>query len=313
MKKRTLPALATTLAAALLGLAAHTARGEEKKPTVGASLLTMANPFFKEMGDSMKAAGAKEGIAVNVTSAELDPAKQKDQVKDFIVAKVSAIVLTPADSKAIGTSITEANQAGIPVFTADIASLAKGAKVVCHVATDNYGGGKEAAKAMIEALGGKGKVAIIDHPEVESGMLRTKGFEEEIAKSEGIKIVAKLPGRGARDQAFKVAEDILQAHPDVNGIFAINDPTALGVVAAIEKAGKLEQIKIVGFDGQPEAKQAIKQGKIYATVLQYPDKIAAMTIDAVVKYLEGDKVEPQILIPTGLYRRADAQKDPALK
>jgi ribose transport system substrate-binding protein len=265
------------------------------------------------MGDSMKAAGEKEGIAVNVTSAELDPAKQKDQVKDFIVAKVSAIILTPADSKAIFTSIIEANQAGIPVFTADIASLSKGAKVVCHVATDNYGGGKEAAKAMIEALDGKGKVAIIDHPEVESGMLRTKGFEEEIAKAEGIKIVAKLPGRGARDQAFKVAEDILQAHPDVNGIFAINDPTALGVVAAIEKAGKLEQIKIVGFDGQPEAKQAIKQGKIYATVLQYPDKIAAMTIDAVVKYLEGDKVEPQILIPTGLYRRADARKDAALK
>ena len=283
------------------------------KQTVGVSLLTLTNPFFKDMGDAMTKAAAGHGFATNITSAELDPAKQKDQVKDFIVAKAAAIVLTPADSKSIGTSISEANAAGIPVFTADVASLSPGAKVVCHVATDNYGGGREAAKAVIEAINGKGKVAVIDHPEVESGLMRTKGFEEEIAKVPGIQIVAKLPGRGARDQAFKAAEDILQSHPDVNAIFAINDPMALGVVAAVEKAGKVGQVTIIGFDGQPEAKQAIKDGKIYADAVQHPNQIGQMTIDAVAKYMAGEKIEPQILIPTGLYRQADAQKDASLK
>src|SRR5207247_9464784 len=99
----------------------------------------------------------------------------------FIVRKASAIVLCPCDSKSIGTAIIEANNAGIPVFTADIASIAPGAKVVCHVATDNYEGGKIAGRAMVELLNGKGNAAIPDHPETESVMMRTKGFVEQTA------------------------------------------------------------------------------------------------------------------------------------
>jgi ribose transport system substrate-binding protein len=206
---------------------------------------------------------------VVLTAGEFDPAKQRNQVADFIVRRVDAIVLSPCDSKSIGTAIIEANQAGIPVFTADIAALAPGAKVVGHVATDNFGGGRLAAQALIEALGGRGKAAILDHPEVESVILRTKGFEEELArqrKDKGVtlQIVAKLPGGGVKDKSFKTTEDLLQAHPDLNGIFASNDPAALGAVAALEKAGKLDQVKVVGFDGMPEGKQAIKAGQLYA-------------------------------------------------
>jgi ribose transport system substrate-binding protein len=227
-------------------------------------------------------------------------------------------VLCPCDSKAIGTSIVEANKAGIPVFTADIAALAPEAKVVSHVATDNYGGGKEAAAAIIEALGGSGKVAILDHPEVESVMLRTKGFEETIAKHNAagkgkIEIVTKLPGGGARDRSFKAAEDILQAHPDLNGIFAINDPSALGAVAALEKAGRQAKVKVVGFDGMPEGKQAIRDGRIYADPIQFPDRIGRQTAQAIAKYLAGEDLPREVLIPTALYRRADADKDPALR
>jgi ribose transport system substrate-binding protein len=284
------------------------------KPVIGVSLLTLANPFFKEMGDAMVEEGQKKGYDVIITSGDLDPAKQKDQVKDFLVRKVAAIVLTPCDSRSIGTPIADANKQGVPVFTADVACTDRDAVVVSHIATDNYGGGKDAADAVIEAIGGKGKVAIIDHPEVESGMQRTKGFEEELAaKGADIKIVAKLPGHGKREDSFKVAQDILQSNPDVDAIFAINDPSALGVVAAIEAAGKTGKIKVVGFDGQPEAKQAIKDGKIYADAVQYPKKIGAMTIDSIADYLAGEKPKPQQLIPTGLYRQADAKKDPDLK
>src|SRR5687768_1538784 len=286
------------------------------KPVIGVSLLTLTNPFFLELGEAMKEEAAKHGMEVVLTAGEFDVAKQRNQVNDFIVRRVSAIVLCPCDSKAIGTAIADANKAGIPVFTADIASLAdpKTAKVEGHVATDNLGGGRLAAKAVIEALGGSGKVAVLDFPEVESVLLRTKGFEEEIAKHNAagkgtIRVVTKLPGGGAKDKSFKATEDILQAHPDLNGIFAINDPSALGAVAALEKAGKLAAVKVIGFDGQPEGKQAIRDGKIYADPIQFPDKIGRQAIGLVVKYVNGDDVPKETLIPTALYRKADAEKD----
>jgi ribose transport system substrate-binding protein len=292
----------------------------KSKGVIGLSVLTLTNPFFKEIGDTLTDEAARHGYEVLVVSGEFDAARQQNQVKDFLVKKVSAIVLCPCDSKAIGPAIQEANAAGIPVFTADIACLAPGAKVVTHVATDNYAGGKQAARALIEALGDAGgKVAIIDHKPVESCQLRVKGFKEVLAehnrKGAGGKItlVAELPGGGVKDLGYKAAEDLLQAHADLAGIFAINDPSALGARAALEKAGKADQVKLVGFDGQPEGKQAIKDGKIYADPVQYPDRIGRETAQAIIKHFEGEKVPPEVLIPTGLYRKADALKDPALK
>ena len=307
----------------ILGLAASLftttlCAADKPKAVIGISVLTLANPFFKDLADSMTAEAKAHGMTTIVTSGEFDAAKQQNQVADFIVRKVDAIVLCPCDSKAVGTTLVQANKAGIPVFTADIASLAKEGKVVGHVATDNFGGGKLAAVALIEALGGKGKVAILDHPEAESVILRTKGFNEELARQKrekgvSIEVVATLPGGAAKDRSMKATEDLLQAHPDLNGIFAINDPSALGAVAALEKAGRSGQVKIVGFDGMPEGKAAIKAGKIYADPIQFPDRIGQIAIQNIVKYLAGDDVSKETLIPTQLYRKADADKDPTLK
>lgn len=323
MPARSARRAASALLAALLALAAGCrpsgpaapARAGEAKgrPLVGVSLLTMANPFFKDMADAMRAEADRQGFDLSVTAGENDAARQRDQVNDFIVKKASAIVLCPCDSRAVGTAISAANQAGVPVFTADIASLDPLAKVVCHVATDNHDGGKLAGKAMIEALGGKGTVAIVDHPEVESVLLRTRGFREALAGAPGIRVVAQLPGGGVRDVAFKTAQDILEKHPDLAGIFAINDPTALGAVAAIEKAGRTGRVKVIGFDGMPEAKQAIKEGRIWADAVQYPDRIGITVIQSVAKYMAGEKVPSRVLIPTGLYKREDARQDPALR
>lgn len=283
------------------------------KTVIGISLLSLANPFFKIMADAMKVEADKQGYELVVTAGELDPARQKDQVNDFIVKKVNAIILSPCDSRSIGTSIQEANKAGIPVFTSDIACLDKAAKVTTHIATDNYAGGKLAGQAMVEALNGKGKIAIIDHPEVESVIQRTKGFKDVIAAAKGIEIVAQLPGGAARDTAFKSAQDILEKNAQLDGIFAINDESALGTVAAIEKAGRAAKIKVIGFDGMMEARHAIKEGKIFAETIQYPDKIGQITIQTITKYMAGEKVPSEILIPTALYRKVDAEKDPTVK
>jgi ribose transport system substrate-binding protein len=286
------------------------------KKLIGVSVLTLTHPFFIEIGNALKAEAAQHGYDILLVSGEFDVAKQDKQVKDFLVKRVDAIVIAPCDSKAIGPVIQDANAAGVPVFTVDIACLAPGAKVVTHVATDNFDGGKKAAEAMIELLGQSGgKIAIIDHRSVESCILRVKGFKEVIAAHNlkpgvgKIDIVKELPGGGSKDQAYKAAEDLLQAHADLAAIFAINDPSALGARAALEKAGRAERVKIIGFDGQPEGKQAIRDGKIYADPIQYPDKLGRATALVIARYFKGEDVPAEILFPTGLYRQADAVRE----
>jgi len=291
----------------------------DSKGSIGVSLLTLDNPFFKVIGDNIAAEGKKRGYDVIVVSGDKDVAKQSNQIKDFIVKKVSAIVLSPCDSKSIVPVIQEANAAGIPVFTVDIPCNEPGVKIATQIATDNYGGGKEAAQAMIEALGeAGGKVAILHFKQAESCQLRVKGFREVIDAHNArgktrIDIVAELESGGAKDQGYKAAEDTLQANPDLRGIFAINDPAALGARAALEKAGKTDQIIIVGFDGQPEGKQAIKEGKIYADPIQFPDRMGVQIVDAIIKQSKGETLPPQMLIPTSLYKKADGEKDESLK
>lgn len=275
--------------------------------TIGVSLLTRTHPFYQDLEQGLRDAAQSRGFELLVQAGEFDVARQKDQIQEFLVRKVDAIVVCPCDSRSIGTSIAAANAAGVPVFTADIAVLAEGVKVTCHVASDNVAGGRLAAQALGDALSGDAEIAIIDHPEVESVIQRVAGFEAALAEHyPQIKVVAKLTGHGTKDAAFRTAEDILQAHPGLDGIFGINDDSALGALAAVEKAGKAGQVVIVGFDAVPEARQAIAAGKILADVVQQPRVIGALTIGAVADYLSGGQVAPQILIPCAMFTRDDA-------
>jgi ribose transport system substrate-binding protein len=319
MKLRLLLLACATLIAAC-GKTSDKTAAANAKGTIGVSLLTLQNPFFKVIGDHITAEAAKSGYDTLVVSADNDVARQSNQVKDFIVKKAAAIVLSPADSKAIVPVIQEANAAGIPVFTVDVPCNEPGVKIVTQVATDNFGGGKEAGKAMIEALKGQGgKIGVLDLKQVESCILRVKGFKEVIkghndwANAPKIEIVSELDGGGAKDKGYKAAEDMLQAHPDMVGIFAINDPSALGARGALEKAGRADKVVIIGFDGQPEGKQAIKDGKIYADPIQFPDKMGVEVVRAFLRHSKGEELPPQMLIPTSLYRQSDGAADAALK
>jgi len=291
--------LAASTAVILSGCGKSSDSSSGNRKMIGASLLTLQNPFFKVIGDSLTEEAAKQGYETLVVSADNDVARQSNQVKDFIVKRCAAIVLSPADSKSIVPVIQEANAAGIPVFTVDIPCNEPGVKIATQIATDNFGGGKEAGTAMIEALGPQGgKVGVLDLKQVESCILRVKGFKEVIAAHNQtapgkIEIVSELDGGGAKDKGFKAAEDMLQAHPDMRGIFAINDPSALGARAALEKADRADAVKIVGFDGQPEGKQAIKEGKIYADPIQFPDRMGVEIARAIVKHSKGEPLEPR--------------------
>ena len=290
------------------------------KGTIGISVLTLGNPFFNVIAEGVKEEAAKHGYDVLVVDGDRDVQKQANQIDDFLTKGVVAIILNPCDRQSIGPAIEKANQAGVPVFTCDLKCVAEGAEVVSHVGSDNLQGGKLAGEAMIEALGAQGgEVLVIHFPQANSCQLRVRGFEEVIAAyNQGlvagrIEVVAELDGGGVRDEGYKVTEDTLQAHPDLRGIFAINDPSGLGARAALEKAGKQDQVTIVAFDGQPEGKQAIKDGKIFADPIQFPDLIGKKTVQLMMDYFSGNVVAKEVLIPTELYRQEDGANDPTLK
>jgi len=285
------------------------------QPTLGVTVMTSTNPFFMKLGNAIRDEAAKHGYETILVSGDYDVSKQKNQISDFIVQGVDAIVVAPVDSKGIVTAIKEANDAGIPVFTSDLAVISDDVDIVSHVATDNYQAGRVAGKAMIEALRGSGgNIGILDFAQAESVILRVRGFMDELAEYKeetgiSIEIVSRLPGGASRDISFRAMEDMIQAHPDLVGVFAINDPSALGAVAALEKAKRLDGVKIISVDGQPEGRRAIKDGKIYADAIQHPLLIAEKTVDVLMQYMSGEQVPEEVLIPTDMYKLEHALQD----
>jgi ribose transport system substrate-binding protein len=205
-------------------------------------------------------------------------------------------------------------RAGIPIITVDTACLDPAVETVTHIATDNYGGGKQAAYAMIEALGvGGGKIAIVDYKKLESSDLRVKGFKE-VVKSDTvladmgkIELLAELSGGAAHQGGYLATREILRRYPDVDGIFAINDPSALGVIAALQEAGRSD-VKVVGFDGSAQGQNAIREGRLYASPMQYPDQVGIEAVRALHRYWRGESLPTEMLIPTSLYRKSDAMR-----
>jgi ribose transport system substrate-binding protein len=291
--------VAAALAAALLILPACSRGGDTaaKKPVVGVTLLTQTHAFFKELEDGLREAAAEHGLDLVVVACEMDPAKQAAQIEDFVAQRVAAILAAPCDSDAIGPQLSGPERAGIPVFTADIA--ARGGTVVSHVASDNVQGGRLAAQALAQFIGGQGKVLVIDHPTVASVQDRVRGFEDEIKKYPGITIVGRPSADGQRARAMAVMEDMLQANRDLKGVFGINDDSALGATAVLEAAGRTDVV-VIGYDATPEAQAAIRTGgPLKADVVQYPKKIGRTAIEMIAKHLKGESVPPLVAVEVG--------------
>jgi ribose transport system substrate-binding protein len=275
--------------------------------TIGVTLLTKEHVFYRDLEKGLHDTAAEKGFSLVITSGDWDLAKQQGQIENFIVQKVAAIIVCPVNSKGIGPAIEKANTAGIPVFTADI--KADGGRVVSHIASDNYRGGKLAGNYLAKALNGKGKVAVIDQPIVESTIERVRGFEEVLRGSPEIQIVAKPNGDGVRDKAMKAAEDLLQGYPDLNGIFGINDDSALGALSAVESAGR-KGIVVLGFDAIPEARAAIlRDSSLKADVVQNPLQIGQKTIETIDRYLKGETVPAVIPVEVRVVDKAILEKE----
>ena len=277
--------------------------GRDAAKVIGASLLTQTHVFYQDMVSAMQEEAWKQGFTLRVQYAEFDSSKQNNQVETFILQGVDAIVVAPTDSAGIAPVIADARANGIPVFTADIA--AHGADVVAHIASDNVKGGAILADYLAWLLDEKGKVAIIDHPAAASVQERVAGFEQALAKYPKMTIVQKVGGEGQRDKAFRAAQDLLEAHPDLDAVFGINDDSALGALAAVEAAGLENKVLIVGYDATPEARDAILKGKaLKADTVQYPKAIGRETIRTIAAHFRGVDVPGVVPVNVGIVDQA---------
>ncbi|WP_328885274.1 ABC transporter permease/substrate-binding protein [Streptomyces sp. NBC_00316] len=262
---------------------------------VGMSLSTLNNPFFVQMKAGAQAEAKEAGIDLTVTDAQNDASQQANQLQNFTGAGVQSIIVNPVDSDAVGPAVRAANKADIPVVAADRG--VNKADTATLVASDNVAGGRLAAKALAEKLGGKGDIVVLQGTAGTSASReRGKGFSEGLKAYPGIKVVASQPADFDRTKGLDVMTNLLQSHPHITGVFAENDEMALGAVKALgSKAGK--SVDVVGFDGTPDGLKAVAAGTLYASVAQQPKELGRIAVENAVEVARGKQVDSTVKVP----------------
>lgn len=268
---------------------------------VGMSLSTLNNPFFVQMKEGAQAEAEKAGIDLTVTDAQNDASQQANQLQNFTSSGVSSIIVNPVDSDAVGPGVRSANKADIPVVAADRG--VNKADTATLVASDNVAGGKLAADALADKLGGKGSIVILQGTAGTSASReRGAGFAEGLKAYPDIKVVAKQPADFDRTKGLDVMTNLIQSHPGVTGVFAENDEMALGAAKALgSKAGK--SVQVVGFDGTPDGLKAVEAGTLYASVAQQPAELGKIAVQNAVKAAKDEKVESTVKVPVKVVTR----------
>jgi ribose transport system substrate-binding protein len=288
--------------------------GEAKKATVALVLKTLNSPFFIEMQRGAQAEADRLGITLVVQAAEreVDVDKQMQIIENLIQTKVGALAITPSGSKEIVPAIAKANAAGIPVVIVDTrvdpaAAKEAGIRIETFVGSDNYEGGKVAGQHLVEVSGGKAKVALLEGiPGHETGDSRLRGFRDAIKGSPGIQIVASQTANWERDQGFNVFQNMLQAHPEIDTLFACNDMMALGALEAIQAAGKTGKVRVIGFDAVDDARKAMVAGTMVASVAQFPADMGRLAVESAAQLIRGQKPPAEHQVRIELVTRANA-------
>jgi ribose transport system substrate-binding protein len=276
--------------------------GKSNEKVIALVVKTLNNPFFIDMEKGAEEAAAKLGVKLSVQAAEreVDVEQQMQIIENLIQRKVSAICVTPSGSREIIPVIIKANKAGIPVLAIDTkvdsAALKEaGGSVVTFIGSDNFQGGLIAGKYIIDLLNSKGKIAILEGlPGHETGDQRLAGFHAAVDSVDGIEIVASQTANWERDKGYTVFENILQANPEIEALFACNDMMALGAVEAISAAGRAGDITVVGFDATDDARESIKRNEMDASIAQHPFEMGRQAVETAVKIINGEKVPEYI-------------------
>lgn len=265
--------------------------------SVGLSVSTLNNPFFVSLSEGAKAKAKELNINLSVVNASDDTAKQASDIEDLISKNVKVIIVNPVDSDAVAPAVENAIAANIPVIALD--RIVNGVDVNAQIASDNVAGARMAGEYLVELIGEKAKVAeLIGIPGASATIDRGKGFHE-IADTK-LNVIASQTANFNRAEGLTVMENILQANPDIKGVFAHNDEMALGALEAIKATGK--DISIIGFDATDDAVLAVKDGSIKATVAQQPDLMGAIAVETALKIINGETVEKSIPVEVTLIK-----------
>jgi ribose transport system substrate-binding protein len=275
--------------------------GAEVK-TIGLMVQDLSNPFFQSMANGVEAGAEKIGATVNVQDGRQDLGAQNEQIDAFIQQQIDVLLINAVDSEGIGPAVDRAKEAGIKVVAIDVA--ARGADA--QVTLDNTAAGNLACTYLADQIGGAGDILLINGTPISSVQDRVTGCKQALEQNyPQINIVAEQSGDNGRAEALTIATDLLTAHPDVKGVFGINDPTALGATLAAQQAG-ISDLVIVGVDASPEAVAELEKpdSMFEATAAQDPNTQGAIALEMAQKLFAGEPLEEQsVLVPTEMITR----------
>ena len=286
--------LCTSLTACNRDSGGNNAAGDSANKSITFALSTQANSFMVKMREGAQKKADELGLTINFQDASDDSATQANQLANAAATGAGAVIVNPTDSDAMAPAVKQLVDAKIPVVAVDRA--VNNAEVSSYIASDNVGGGKQAAKALSEAIHGEGEILVLQGKTGSSASReRGQGFDEGLKDSPNIKVVAKQTAEFERVKGLDVTTNLLQAHPNVKAIFAENDEMALGAIEALgDKAGK--DVIVVGFDGVEDALKAIKEGTMYASIAQQPADMAAQAVVEASKLLKGEAATKEMQV-----------------
>ncbi|MFT3887943.1 MAG: sugar ABC transporter substrate-binding protein [Arachnia sp.] len=273
--------------------------------TVAFSFGQSVHPFFVAMQKGAEKYAEEHGITLKVMSADYKVETQVQQIEDLTQQKIAGLLVNPVDSAGLTNAVQNVLNAGIPVIPVDINVI--GAEVTSFVESDNVKIGKDAATYIAEQLGGKGNVALIGVPTVTSTSQREQGFLEALKEYPDLKLVANAGDGMQRETALASAETILQANPDLDAIYGVNESSAMGALSAVQ-ARDLKTL-IVGVDATPDLLTSIKDDtQIRATIAQDPYQMGYIAMELLEKKIKGEEIETHVTAPIDLVTKDNVQK-----
>ncbi|WP_082890560.1 ABC transporter substrate-binding protein [Halotalea alkalilenta] len=298
--------LARTLACGVFcatALASVNTQAQDTPVTVGMSFQELNNVYFVTMQRALEARAQANNATLVIFDARHDVAKQINDVEDMLQRGIDVLLLNPTDSVGIQSAVLSAEEAGVPVIAVD--AQAEG-PITAFVGSKNRDAGYQACYYLAEQLGGEGKVAILDGIPVVPILQRVEGCEAALGEFDGIQVVTKQNGRQDRTQAMTVTENILQSHPDLNGMFSVNDVGSLGALTAIQASGL--EVKLASVDGNPEAVRAMQEADspLIAIAAQHPRQMVEQAFDLALAVHRGETVPAEVPIDIELVTRDNA-------
>ncbi|XZM25340.1 ribose ABC transporter substrate-binding protein RbsB [Clostridium perfringens] len=277
--------------------------GRDNKPKIGMVLSTLNNPFFVNMKDGAEKEAEKLGYDLVVLDSQNDPAKERANVEDLVQLGVVALLINPTDSDAVVKTVEVANKSNIPVITLD--RQANGGKITSHIASDNIKGGEMAAEYVLDKFKDeKGPINVVEIqgiPGASATRDRGEGFHNIMDKNDKFNFISIQAADFDRQKGLQVMENIIQANPNIQVVFAHNDEMALGAVKAIKASGI--NALVIGFDGNDDAKDSIDANEMTATIAQQPDLIGALGVELANKIYKGESIKDKIAADLKVYTK----------